>query len=243
MQQIEIDRRDLIHYGGTGLLTAVILALLVWLGFALLRGKDPAEVAFDDMRRVPLFVQVMADHSGVETRMRQAIADELKSPTQGSGLTRPFALLADLRRQYILPALRRADDATALAAVAARANLAAYLNRTNQAACRQLALGTLLRPDALDTEGRRLFEAWRLALQAAYRSGRAAPQQPPPAARSDIVALLQKAGFSKQDFERLNSFQILSNEASCAVELKIDSVPAALPADKRGQFARYLLSN
>lgn len=243
MQQIEIDRRDLIHYGGTGLLTAVILVLLVWLGFALLRGKNPADVAFDDMRRVPLFVQVMADQSGVESRMRQAIADELKNPTQGGGLTRPFALLADLRRQYMLPALRRADDATALGAVAARANLATYLNRTNQAACRQLAVGTLLRPDALDGEGRRLFEAWRQALEAAYRSGKAAAQPPPLAARADVVAMLQQAGFSKQDFERLNSFQILSNEASCEVELKVDSVPAMLPADKRGLFARYLIAN
>jgi hypothetical protein len=243
MQQIEIDRRDLIHYGGTGLLTVVILALLVWLGFALLRGKGAAEIAFQDMQRVPMVVQVMADNPGVEARMRQAIADEIRTPTQGTGLTRPFAVLADLRRQHILPALRRADDATALAALAARTDLATHLNRINPAACRQLALGTLLRPDALDSEGRRLFEALRQALVAAYRNGKATTDAPPLPGRRDVVAMLEQAGFRKTDLERLNGFQALSNEASCEVELQVDSVPGKLPADKRGPFARYLLTN
>jgi hypothetical protein len=57
------------------------------------------------------------------------------------------------------------------------------------------------------------------------------------------VALLQQAGFRKVDFDRLNAFQHLSNEASCDVELMVDSVPPSLPADKRGPFARYLLTN
>jgi hypothetical protein len=30
---------------------------------------------------------------------------------------------------------------------------------------------------------------------------------------------------------------------SCDVELKVDSVPPLLPADRRGAFARYVLSN
>jgi hypothetical protein len=243
MQQIEIDRRDLIRYGGTGLLTAVILALLVGLGFALLRGKNPADVAFQDMRRMPLVAQVMADQPGVEDRMRQAIEDEIRSPTQGGGLIRPYVLLADLRRQYIVPALRRADDASAIAAVAARAALVAHLHLTDNPACRQFALGTLVRPDALDAEGRRLFEAWRQGLEAAYRAGKAASQPPPLPGRADVVAMLQEAGFRKPDFDRLNSFQLLSNEASCEVELKVDSVPRSLPPEKRGPFARYLLTN
>ena len=243
MQQIEIDRRDLIHYGGTGLLTAVILALLVWLGFALLRGKSPADMAFRDMQRVPLVAQVMADQAGVEGRMRQAIEDEIRRPTQGSALTRPYSLLADLRRQFILPALRRADDASAIAAVAARAALVAHLHLTDNAACRQFALGTLVRPDPLDAEGRRLFGAWRQALEAAYRSGKAASQPPPLPGRGDVVAMLQEAGFRKPDFDRLNGFQVLSNEASCEVELKVDSVPRSLPPEKRSLFARYLLTN
>ena len=112
---MEIDRRDLVRYGGTGLLTAVILLVLVGSGWALIRGKSPIDTTFENIRRMPLIGLVMADNSGVEGRMRQAIEDEIRSPTLG-GLSRPYALIADLRRQYIVPALRAADDATAIAA-------------------------------------------------------------------------------------------------------------------------------
>jgi hypothetical protein len=244
MQQIEIDRRDLIRYGGTGLLTAVILALLVGLGFALLRGKNPADVAFQDMRRMPLVAQVMADQPGVEDRMRQAIEDEIRSPTQGGGLIRPYVLLADLRRQYIVPALRRADDASAIAAVAARAALVAHLHLTDNPACRQFALGTLVRPDALDAEGRRLFEAWRQGLEAAYRAGKAASQPPPLPGRGRRRRDAAGGGLPQV---RLRPPEQPSSccrtKASCEVELKVDSVPRSLPPEKRGPFARYLLTN
>jgi hypothetical protein len=243
MQQIEIDRRDLIHYGGTGLATAAILAVLLWAGFALLRGTSPADAAFAEMRGLPLVAAVMADHSGVESRMRKAIEEEIRSPTPRGGLARPYALMADLRGQYIVPALRRADDASAVAVVAARAALVAHLLRTNAAACRQFATGTFQRPQTLDADGQRLYAAWRQAQEAAYRAGRTSSQAQPMASREDIVAMLRQAGFRQADFERLNGFQVLSNEASCEVELKVDSVPPLLPPDKRGAFARYLLTN
>ena len=57
------------------------------------------------------------------------------------------------------------------------------------------------------------------------------------------VAVLQEAGFTKADFDRLAAFQTLSNEVSCDVELKADSLPPKLPAEKRGAFARYILTN
>ena len=239
---MEIDRRDLIRYGGTGLLTAVILLALVGSGWALIRGKSPIDSTFDNLRRMPLIGLVMADNSGVEGRMRQAIEDEIRSPTLG-GLSRPYALIADLRRQYIVPALRAADDTTAVAAVAARAELVRHLRRADVAACRGFSVGTLQRSASLDPEGRRLFGLWQQAVETAYRSGKAAGQPRPLPTRPELVALLQQAGFRKVDFDRLNAFQHLSNEASCDVELMVDSVPPSLPADKRGPFARYLLTN
>lgn len=243
MQQIEIDRRDLVHYGGTGLATAAILGVLLWVGFGLLSSKSPADRAFDEMRRMPMIAVLMADHSGVEGRMRRAIDEEIRKPTVAGGLSRPYALLADLRQQYVVPALRRADDASAIAAVAARAAFVAHLLRTDHAACRQFATGTFQRPQLLDAEGQRLYAAWLQALEAAYRSGQASQQAQPMPGRSDIVPMLQQAGFRTPDLERLNGFQVLSNEASCAVELKVDSVPPLLPADKRGPFARYVLTS
>ncbi len=239
---MEIDRRDLIRYGGTGLLTAVILLALVGSGWALIRGKSPVDSTLDNIRRMPLIGVVMADNPGVDSSMRKAIEEERRSPTQG-GLSRPYALIADLRRQYIVPALRAADDATAVAAVAARAELASHLRRTDTAACRAFSVGTLQRPDSLDSEGRRLFALWQQAVETAYRSGQAAGQPRPLPTRPEVVTLLQQAGFRKVDFDRLNAFQHLSNEVSCDIELMVDSVPPSLPADKRGPFARYVLTN
>jgi hypothetical protein len=239
---MEIDRRDLVRYGGTGLLTAAILLILVGTGWALIRGKDPVDTALGNMRRIPLVGMVMSENPGLEGGMRKALEEETSSPTR-SGLTRPQSLIADLRREYIVPALRRADDASALAAVAARAALARYLRQADTAACRELALGTLQRPDALDAEGRRLFGAMKQALEAAYQAGKA--PGPPRAlpSRPELVTLLEQTGFRKADFDRLNTFPTLSSEVGCDVEIKVDSLPPFLPAEKRGPYARYVLTN
>jgi hypothetical protein len=238
---MEIDR-TLARNGGIVLLAAVVLAAIVWGGWSLVRGKSDVDMAMDQVRRVPLIGPVMADKPDVESRMRKAIEEELKSPTQ-TGLSRPFSLVAEMRRQYIVPTLRAADDASALAAVAARAEFVKYLRRTDTAACRQMALGALQRPDLLDAEGQRLFGQVLQTLEAAWRNGKASGKLQPVMNREDLVTTLQQAGFTKADFDRLSVFQTLSNEVSCDVELKVDVAPPLLPADKRGAFARYVLSN
>jgi len=238
---MEIDRRDLVRYGGTGLLTVVILLALVGSGWALIRGRTPLDSTLDNIRRMPLIGLVMADNPDVESRMRKAIEDEKRSPTL-DGLSRPSALIVDLRRQYVVPALRAADDATAVAAVAARAELVRHLRHADAAACRGFSVGTLQRPDVLDPEGRRLFGLWQQAVETAYRSGKAAGQPRPMPTRAELVELLKQAGFQKVDFDRLNAFRHLSNEVSCDIELMVDSVPPLLPADKQGPFARYMLT-
>jgi hypothetical protein len=184
----------------------------------------------------------MADNPDVEGRMRKAIEDEIRSPTL-DGVSRPYAVIADLRRQYIVPALRAADDAAAVAALAARADLVRHLRQADVVACRGFSVGTLQRPESLDPEGRRLFGLWQQAVETAYRSGKAAGQPRLLPSRPELVELLKQAGFRKVDFDRLNAFRHLSNEASCDIELVVDSVPSSLPADKRGPFARYVLTN
>ncbi|MBN9088358.1 MAG: hypothetical protein J0J01_15745 [Reyranella sp.] len=239
---MEIDKRTLARTGGIGLLAAVVLAAIVWGGWTLIRGKSEVDTALDQIRRVPLIGPVMAENSAVESRMRTAIEEELKSPTR-TGLSRPFSLVAEIRGQYIVPSLRAADDASAMAAVAARAELVGYLRRTDPAACRQMALGALQRPDLLDTEGQRLFAQVLQTLEAAWRNGKKAGKPQPVLNREELLAVLQEAGFTKADFDRLAAFATLSNEVSCDVELKVDSLPPQLPADKRGPFARYILGN
>jgi hypothetical protein len=239
---MEIDRRTLVRTAGIAVLAAAVLAAIVWGGWTLIRGESDVDMALDQIRRVPLIGPVMADNPSVESRMRTAIEEELRSPTR-TGLPRPFSLVAEIRRQYIVPTLRAADDASALAAVAARAELVSYLRRTDTAACRQMALGALQRPDLLDGEGQRLFGQVLQTLEAAWRNGKASGKPQPVLNREELMAALQEAGFTKADFDRLGAFQTLSNEVSCDVELKVDSLPPLLPVDKRGPFARYILGN
>lgn len=238
---MEIERRTLVRYGGTGLLTLAVLAVIVWGGWALIRGASPVETALADIRRVPLIGPVMAERPDVEKRMRAAIEEELRSPSQGS-LSRPYGLVTDIRRQYVVPTLRNADDATSITAVAARAEFARYLRGLDTAACRQFALGTLQRPDLLDADGQRLFREVLQTLEAAWRSGKVGKPKPS-LNRDELTAILQQAGFTRADFDRLNTFKTLSNDVSCDVELKVDSVLPLLPEDKRGSFARSILSN
>jgi hypothetical protein len=237
-----IERRDLVRYSGIGLVAAVALAAVAWGALRIGGGGGPVDRALEEVRRLPLIGPVMADNPAAESRMRAAIEDELRSPTQ-SGPSRPFVLMTELRRQYVVPSLRSADDASAVAALAARADFARYLRRADPAACRQFALGALLRPDLLDAEGRRLFDGVLATLEAAWRNGKVAGRPQPVATREELVALLQQAGFSAADLGRLNAVQSQSNEESCELELKLDSAAPLLPDDKRGPFARAILGN
>jgi hypothetical protein len=239
---IEIDRRDLYRWIATALLALVSLVAIVGGGWALVRGKSPADRALDDVRRLPLIGAVLADTPDAESRMRKAIDEELRSPTK-AGLSRPFSVVADLRRQYIVPALRAADDASAIAALGARADFVRYLRRADPASCRQFALGNLQRPDLLESEGRQLFGEYQQALLAAYRQGKTAGKPQPFLTRDELGAALRQAGFTRMDFDRLQGFQSLSNEVSCDVEIKVDAAAERLPAQLRGPYARYVLTS
>jgi hypothetical protein len=59
---------------------------------------------------------------------------------------------------------------------------------------------------------------------------------------AEAHALLLQAGFTKADFDRLASYASLSNDVSCAMELKVDSAPPLLPADKRGPYSRFVVA-
>jgi len=225
-----------------GIVVGIVVLLFAAGAWYYFKARSPAETALADLRSEPLIGAMIADNPEAETRLKAAIQEELASAGQG-GMARPVALLADLRRQYVLPALRSSDDATALAAVAARADLAAYLRKANPAACREFATGGIQRPDRLDGEGQRLLRNVLVALEAAYKSGRASGKPRPMPTRPEVLDLLRQAGFQQIDFDRLNNFATLSNDIACDVELKVDQVPIKLPADKRGPFARFVLNN
>ena len=231
---------------GNRLVAAIVVGIVVLLfaagGWYYFVGNSPTEKALAELRSLPLVGAMMADHPEAEARLKAAIQEELANPSRG-GTTRPLIAIADLRQQYILPALRASDDASALAAVAARATLASYLQKANPAACREFAAGGIRQPDRLDDQGQRLFRDVLKALETAYRHSRASGKPMPMPSRTEVLDLLRQAGFQKIDFDRLNSFATLSNDVACDIELKVDQVPPKLPADKRGPFARFVLNN
>jgi hypothetical protein len=124
--------------------------------------------------------------------------------------------------------------------MAARANLVIHLQKANPAACREFSMGGIEHPEKLDASGQQLYRAILLAMEAAYVKGRTAPVQVLPSI-TEVTDLLRQAGFTQQDFNRLQNFGSLSNDISCEMEFKIDSVPGRLPPDKAAQFARFIL--
>jgi hypothetical protein len=231
---------------GNRLVAAIVVGIVVVLfaagGWYYFRSNSQTETALAEMRALPLVGALMADNPDAAARLKVAVQAEIDNPST-DGTTRPLALIADLRRQYILPALKASDDASAMAAVAARAALAAYLQKASPPACREFAAGGIQRPDRLDGEGQRLFRNVLQALETAYRNGRASGKPLPMPSRAEILDMLRDAGFQKVDFDRLNAFATLSNEVACEIELKVDQVPPKLPVDKRGAFARFVLNN
>ncbi len=207
------------------------------------RTYSPAALALAEMRSLPLVGLVIADESSVVNRLREAIAEEATNPTT-QGPTRPMLIVNGLRQEFIAPAVRRADDATLLAAMAARAELVQHLRATNTAACREFSLGGIKDVAKLDAKGQELYKKLVAAMEAAYRSGHARKDGNPTMPNLQAMGtMLQEAGFTKPDFDKLNSFGSLSNDVSCDVELKLNQVPAKLPPDKRGAYARYILGN
>lgn len=224
-------------------IAGLIIIVLAVGGYLAMKWFSPTERLMGELRATPLVGVMIAEFPDAAKELRQAIEEEQREPTT-QGPPRPVVVVAELRRAHIVPVLRNADDATAIAAVAARAALVAHLQKTNLPACREFALGGISRVDRLDAEGQRLFNAVLQSLEAAFRSGRANADKPQVFPTGPQVGeLLREAGFQKSDFDKLNSFATLSNEVSCEIELKVDLVPGKLPAGKRGPFSRAVIAN
>ena len=203
---------------------------------------SPEARALAEARNQPLIGMVIQDRPDTESRLRAAVEEDLRRPNK-DGLSHESALISELRSAYIAPTLRRADDASLIATLAARTAMLEYLARTDTRICREFALGNLQNPDKLDAEGQRLFKAVLASVETAYRSGRSAAEAPPMPDLNQITAMLTRAGFIKSDFDKLNSFAGLSNDITCYIMLKVNQVPARLAPEERGPYARFVLGN
>src|SRR5260370_17979746 len=143
--------------------------------------------------------------------------------------------MSDLRVAYIVPALKAADEASAAAAIDARAALLKTLKDSDLVVCKEFAVTGIQRSDKLDATGQKLMNDLLAALEKAYRSGRTAKAAgtPTPAVPNDPAAraLLTEAGFQPADFDRLSRLARLPNEAACDLPLNVNDAPPKVPPD------------
>jgi hypothetical protein len=200
---------------------------------------DP-EPTIAALKQTPLIRLVIADVPGTEELIRSALFEDVRYPVR-HGPTRAFALMAKLRTDYIAPALKAADDKTALEAVAARAALLRHLQQRDLALCHEFAVQGLQRLDKLDADGQRLFQATLAAMEDAYRSGRGRPVRP---ALDDaaVRATLGEAGLGPLEFADLQRLGELGPAEACVLANRLNAAPTGVAADKAGPLARHLLT-
>jgi len=234
-------RKNQIVIVGVAIAAAVVAAAVAgWLVAGMPSGSTRT---MDELRALPLVSTLMADDPAVATRLRAALEEEQRNPTL-QGPTRPFLVIAELRKTHIGPALSAADDASAIAVMTARAELVRHLQKTDLPACRQFSGNGIQRVDKLDAEGARLFRNLLTAMEAAYRSGRAPDAKPQPAASDqDFAAMLMEGGITQADLQKLADILKLADAELCELELRVDLTPTILAAEKRGAFARFILTH
>jgi hypothetical protein len=232
-----------------GLVVAGVAAAAAMYGLMAVQdsGEDTAAVdqAMASARALPMVGLVLDDVPGAQDRLREALREESRRPTT-QGPSRPLKFMSELRVTHIVPALKAADEASAAAAIDARAALLKHLKSTDLVVCKEFAVTGIQRSDKLDPTAQKLMSDLLAALEKAYRSGRSgkAAGTPSPAVASDAEArtLLTEAGFQPADFDRLKHLARLPVEEVCDMALKVNAAPQKVPPDKRGALIRYLLT-
>lgn len=226
-------------------ISAAVAAGAAVLGIGILTDDDAAVIdsAISEARTLPLVGLVLDDVPDAESRLRASMREELRRPTT-AGAPRPLLLMAELRTEHIVPALRATDATNAQAVLAARVALMRHLQGVDLAACRELALIGLQRTDRLDATAQNLMRNMLAAMEAAYRAGRvvlkAGGATSPIPSDAEAGALLAEAGLTAADFERLRTLARLSEAEACNLGIRLNEAPGKLPPDKTGPLARYL---
>lgn len=207
-------------------------------------GAVRADQALLEARAMPLVGLVLDDVPGAEARLRTALRDEFRDPTI-QGPSRPLTVMTELRSNHILPALKAADTADAMAVLAARKALLKHLRDVDRPACRELAYTGIQNGDKLDATAQNLMRALLTAIEKAYRSGRAAIASGNTSDRvvssdAEVRTLLTDAGLTADDFDKLQRLARLSSEDACNVAIRLNEAPEKLSKEQQGPLARYL---
>jgi hypothetical protein len=223
---------------------AAVSAAATGFGLKYVTTQDNAaavEEALQVVREAPLVGLVLKENPEVETRFRRAIEAEINNPT-GNGPQRTFAVGSEVRRDIIVPALRNADDASALGAIKAMQAFVKYLQGTDPALCKEFGLIGIQNPTRLSSDGGALFRRSLTAQEEAYLNGRARPAAPQKLTDQEVSSLLTEAGYTAADFEKVVGLARLSDADGCAIIAKLYAAPTLLPPARGGMLARYLLT-
>ena len=223
---------------------AALSAAFVGFGLKYLATSNNApavEAALQTVREAPLVSLVLKENPDVEARFRRAIEEELKNPTK-NGPQRTFVVGGEVRRDYIIPALRKADDTTALDAIKAMQAFVKHLQSTNPALCKEFGLIGIRQPTQLSADGSSLFRRSLAAQEEAYLNGRARTVTPQKISDQEVTDLLRESGFTPADFDKLVGLAKLSDVDGCAIITKLYAAPTLLPPERGGMLARYLLT-
>jgi hypothetical protein len=203
--------------------------------------KGDLDAAMLKTKQLPLLGLVITEHPELERKAREAAEAEVRNPTKGGGPDRLNLFGAEIRKQYVVPALRNTDDTSALAANKGVQDFAKYLQAKDVALCYEFGKLGMRDPNKLDSEGSKLFMRLLEAQETAYRTGRTAPARTLPT-DEEAGQLLAKAGYNQQDFDMLAKLDKLSDADGCATTVKLISAPGRLPTADGSLLARYLLT-
>jgi hypothetical protein len=245
----ELDRPQRLRSAAIGFAMAAIATGLVVYVVQMLRSSDEDSAVIDQAvasaHALPMVGVVLDDVPGSQQRLREALKEEMHRPTT-EGVSRPLKLMRELRADYVVPALRAADEDSAAAAIKARSALLKHLQTTDLPVCKEFALTGIQQTERLDGTGQKLLRDVLAALERAYRSGRSvkSTDSAPPRVVSDAEAhqLLAEAGFTAEEFDKLAHLSRLSEQDACTIALRFNEAPWKVAAEKRGPMMRYLLT-
>lgn len=225
---------------------AAIGAAIASFGWTFLRqqldGTTAGDVdrAMQTIHETPLLRLVAAENPAIDARFRKALEEKARNPQEGT--QKLFDLGAEIRRQYIVPVLRNADDSTALAAIRSTEALTLQLQRTDTALCKQFGETGIQNPEKLDPQAAVLFKQALSAQEEAYRNGKVQTVVRPSTSDQELARALTEAGYRAADFDTLATFATLPPAAACAATVKLYAAPALLPPERGAVLARYLLT-
>jgi len=150
---------------------------------------------------------------------------------------------AEIRKEYAIPMLAKADDLSALTAVARVGEFLAHLQSTDVERCYKFDTEGVGNVFKLGTEAQALYKQAMTAQEDAYRSGKKSIRTYEPTTDERFGKLLQAAGFTSKDFLALQKYGSLSPAEGCALTLKMYRAPMRLSVPDGGEIARTILTS